>query len=368
MPNIRLVDLSRQHKRLKKEINSAIARVLASSHFILGEEVEKFEEEFAHFCGAKYCVGLDNGSSALELGLRALGIGPGDEVITPVNSFIASSSAISFAGATPVWVDCDPQTYNIDVTQIERAITKKTRALMPVHLCGQPAAMDKILTLAKKYKLLVVEDACQAHGATFVGKPIGSLGIWAAFSFYPGKNLGALGDAGALVTNNKIVADKVRMMHNYGQVDKYHHKVLAWNRRLDGLQAAILRVKLKHLRHWNELRRSHAKLYNHLLAKLPVVCPYEYPRGTHIYHLYVIRTKKRDALRKFLTSRGIETGIHYPIPIHKQRAYRPIRSSRRYPVAERLAKESLSLPMFPELSEKEVRYVCQTIRQFFARS
>ena len=244
MKNIPLVDLYKQYLILQPEIDTAIKRTIESGQFILGEEVDQFEKDFAQYCSVEYCVGLDNGSSALELGMRALEIGSGDEVITPVNSFIASSSAISFTGATPVWVDCDPKTYNIDTRQIEEKITKKTKAIMPVHLYGQPAEMDIIMSLAKKHNLFVIEDACQAHGARYKGKRVGSFGDLAAFSFYPGKNLGAFGDAGGLVTSNKQIYEKVKALRNYGQTKKYHHDSLAWNRRLDTLQAAILRVKL----------------------------------------------------------------------------------------------------------------------------
>lgn len=364
--NISFVDLKRQYQSIRKEINNEIRKVLESTQYILGEEVEKFEQEFAKFCECKYCVGLDNGSSALELGMRALGIGPSDEVITPANSFIASSSSISFTGARPVLVDCDPKTYNINPQKIEQAITRRTKAIMPVHLYGQPANMDSILKIAKKHNLYVVEDACQAHGARYKNKKTGSIGDIAAFSFYPVKNLGAYGDGGALVTNNKKMAEKVRMMRNYGQKKKYHHVLLAWNRRLDAIQVAILRVKLRHLDRWNKLRRRYAYLYNELLKDTGVITPIELDGVEHVYHLYVIRVKARDKLQEFLASKGISTGIHYPIPIHLQRAYRNLGYKRGdFSVTESYSREILSLPMFPELSKDQIEYVVESIKSFY---
>lgn len=366
---INFVDLKRQYRGIKKETDQAIQKVIDNSAFILGEELRQFEKEFARFCECKYCVGTDNGSSALELGMRALGIGPKDEVITPANSFIASSSSISFTGAQPVLVDCDPKTYNIDPQKIEPAITKRTKAIMPVHLYGQPADMDSILKIAKKHKLLVVEDACQAHGARYKKRRVGSMGNVAAFSFYPGKNLGAYGDAGALVTNSKKIADRVRMMRDYGQKKKYHHVFIAWNRRLDNLQAAILLVKLKHLNQWNRLRRKHAYYYNELLKGTDVVTPAELDGVEPVYHLYVIRIKKRDKLQQFLTSKQIYTGIHYPIPIHLQMAYKDLGYRKGdFPVTEECASEVLSLPMFPELKESEIEYIVNSIKAFLKKS
>lgn len=367
MRRIPLVDLTVQHTSLQKDINRAVKRVMKSTQFILGKEVELFEQEFASYCMASYAVGVDNGSSALELGMRALGINVGDEVITPVNSFIASSSCVSFIGAIPVWVDCDPNTYNINVSQIEEKITKKTKAIMPVHLYGQAADMDSIMHIAKKYKLFVIEDACQAHGALYKGKCVGTFGDLAAFSFYPGKNLGAYGDAGAIITNNRTLAKKLRQMRNYGQSKKYHHEFLAWNRRLDEMQASILRVKLRYLDSWNKKRRQIAGLYDQYLKEFPVSTPYVEPYNTHVYHLYVIRVKRRDELKEYLAKKGIETGIHYPIPIHLQKAYRHIRGKERYPVAELYMKQYLSLPIYPELTDREVGYICREIKSFFAQ-
>lgn len=366
MKTIPLVDLKAQYKQIKSEANKAILQVLQASDYILGNKVDEFEKKFAKYCEAKYCIGLDNGSSALELGMRALGIGAGDEVITPANSFIASSSAISFTGATPVWIDCDENTYNLDVSQIEAKITKRTKAIMPVHLYGQAADMDTILKIAKKHKLFVIEDACQAHGARYKGKRVGSFGDIAAFSFYPGKNLGAYGDGGALTTNNNKVYEMVKSMRNYGQKKKYHHSFLGWNRRLDTIQAAVLLVKLKYLDTWNKKRLKKARLYTKLLKDAPLVLPFTEAHNKHVYHLYVVRTKKRDSLKKYLESKGIQVGIHYPIPIHQQEAYRDIGHKKEsFPLSDRYAGELLSLPIYAELTEKDIRYTCSHIKNFF---
>lgn len=365
MQKIPLVDLSIQYQTIKSEIDEAISRVLKTSRFILGDEVSAFEQEFAKYCKVKYCAALDNGTSALELGMRALNIGTGDEVITPVNSFIASSSAISTIGAMPVWVDCDTKTYNMSPLGIVKKITKKTKAIMPVHLYGQPADMQKIIAIAKKYKLKIIEDACQAHGALFNGKHSGSLGTFAAFSFYPGKNLGAFGDAGALITNDKAVYETVKKMRNYGQSKKYHHAFIAWNRRLDSLQAAILRVKLRHLDKWNQQRIKNAQIYNKQLKDVAIATPYHDPITTHVYHLYVIRSNSRNKLQEYLEHHGISTGIHYPIPLHLQKAYRFIgRKKGEFPISEKYSQEILSLPMHPELTEEKINYIVRAIKRF----
>lgn len=365
MQKIPLIDLDIRHQKIDSDVMEAISRVLRSSSFILGNEVDAFEEEFAKYAQAKYCVGLDNGTSALELGMRALNIGRGDEVITPVNSFIASSSAISMTGAIPVWVDCDPKTYNMDPLQIENKITEKTKAIMPVHLYGQPADLDSISKIARKHKLHVIEDACQAHGAKYKDKKVGSFGAFAAFSFYPGKNLGAFGDAGALLTNDKHIFETVKKMRNYGQSKKYHHDFIAWNRRLDSLQAAILRVKLRHLDKWNKQRIRHAHTYNHLLKNTDVVAPYHDPLTLHVYHQYVIWVSYRDKLKKYLEKKGIETGIHYPIPIHLQKAYRFAGAKKGdFPISERYAPQLLSLPIYPQLQEEKIIYIADAIKKF----
>ncbi len=366
MKNIAFVDLKRQYKEIKIEVDDAIGGVLGSSQFILGEECERFEKEFAKFCRVKYAIGVGSGLSALELSMRALDIGPGDEVITPANSFIASSSSISFTGAKPVLVDCYENTFNIDVEKCEKAITKKTKAIMPVHLFGQVANMEKVLKLAKKYKLNVIEDACQAHGASFKNKMAGSFGDVAAFSFYPGKNLGAFGDGGIVVTSNKKIAEVIKMLRNYGQREKYIHLTLGENSRLDNIQAAILRVKLKILSKWNRKRVENAKLYNKLLKGLPLVLPKIRSNYNHVFHLYVVRIKERDKLAKFLAGKGISTQMHYPIPIHLQPAYRELGYKMGdFPIAEKLASEILSLPMFPELTNSEIKYICSQIKAFF---
>ena len=366
---IPLVDLKAQYALIRQEVDAAISRVVGNADFILGSEVDAFESEFANYCQAEHAVGLDSGMSALELGMRALGIGPGDEVITPVHSFIASSSAISFTGATPVWVDVDPETYNIDFSQVEAAITDRTKAIMPVHLYGQPADMDPILEIARRHRLFVIEDACQAHGARYHGRRVGAIGDIGAFSFYPGKNLGAYGDAGALVTNNAEIADRVRMMRNYGQRKKYEHAYLAWNRRLDTLQAAVLRVKLPHLDSWNEARRRNASMYDELLAGARLDLPTTTPDHDHVFHLYVIQADRRDDLLDHLAKDGIRAGIHYPIPIHLQEAYRDRGvGPGSFPVTESMASRLLSLPMYPELDENQLRRVADAVTRFPATS
>ena len=357
-----LVDLKAQHASIAAEVQAALDRVMANTDFILGADVAAFEEEFARYCEAEQCVGLDSGMSALELGMRAMGIGPGDEVITPAGSFIASSSAISFTGATPVWVDVDAATYNIDPDLIEAAITPRTKAIMAVHLYGQPADMDAILEVGRKHGLPVIEDACQSHGARYKGRRTGSMGAFAAFSFYPAKNLGAYGDAGALTTNDAELAEKVRMMRNYGQREKYDHVYLAWNRRLDTIQAAVLRVKLRHLDRWNASRRTIASLYDELLKDAGVTLPRTSPDVEHVYHLYVVQVEGRDKVQQELSAQGVGSGIHYPVPIHLQEAYRAAGFGRgSFPVTESAAERVLSLPMYPELTEEGVRRVAAAL-------
>jgi dTDP-4-amino-4,6-dideoxygalactose transaminase len=366
---IPLVDLKAQYAVIRRDIDAAIARVVSNADFILGSEVEAFESDYARYCQAEHAVGLDSGLSALELGMRALGIGPGDEVITPAHSFIASSSAISFTGANPVWVDMDPETYNIDAAQIEAAITERTKAIMPVHLYGQPAEMSSILDIARRHRLFVIEDACQAHGARYQGRRVGSMGDFGAFSFYPGKNLGAYGDAGILVTNNAELATQVRMMRNYGQRKKYDHAYLAWNRRLDTLQAAVLRVKLPHLDDWNAARRRHASVYDELLNGTDLTLPGVGQGVDHVFHLYVVQAERRRDLMEHLAVQGIHAGIHYPIPIHLQEAYGDRGIGRgSFPVTEAAAPRLLSLPMYPELTEDQLRRVAEAINIFAATS
>lgn len=370
-PQVPFVDLAAQYATIAMEIEEAISRVLHRTDFILGGELDLFEEEFAAFCEVEYAVGVDSGTSALELALRAYGIGSGDEVITAANTFIATALAISYTGATPVLVDVDPQTYTMDISWLEKAITLRTKAIMPVHLYGHPADMDPVLEIAQQHGLIVIEDACQAHGATYKGKRVGSLGHAAAFSFYPAKNLGAYGDGGVVVTNDQRVAASLRMLRNYGQREKYHHALRGYNRRLDTLQAAVLRVKLKHLDAWNAARRRHAQLYGELLAHSPVVTPAEADYAESVYHLYVIRVeacpersrRNRDGLRAHLHDQGIATGIHYPIPIHLQPAYRDLGYEMgSFPITEEYAEQILSLPMYAELPQGLIEYVVETIR------
>ena len=360
---IPFVDLKAQYKVLEPEINEALANVITNTAFILGPDVQAFESEFAAFCGVDECIGVGSGTAALELILRAYDIGPGDEVITVANTFIATAVAISGVGATPVLVDIDPQTYNIDVSLIEGAITDKTKAILPVHLYGQPADMDPILAIAKEHDLLVIEDACQSHGATYKGRTAGTMGDAAAFSFYPGKNLGAYGDAGGIVTNDAELAEKIRLLRNIGQSEKYHHDVIGFNHRIDTVQAAILRVKLQYLSDWNTARQKNAALYSELLSDAPVVTPYKAEYAESVWHLYVIRTENREALQAKLSDRSIFTGIHYPIPIHLQPAYAHLGHKRgAFPITEKYADKIVSLPMFAELSEKQINYVAATIK------
>ena len=366
-PRVPFVDLTAQYRTIAAEINEATSRVIQEADFILGREVNLFEEEFASFCEARYAVGVDSGTSALELALRAFDIGAGDEVITAANSFIASALAISHAGATPVLVDIDAFTHTMDVAAIEKAITPRTKAVLPVHLYGHPAHMEPIRQLADKHGLVVIEDACQAHGARYKGKRAGSLGHAAAFSFYPGKNLGAYGDGGMVVTNDRGIAKRLAMLRNYGQKEKYQHLFRGYNRRLDTLQAAVLRVKLKYLEEWNAARRWNAVLYHKFLDGTGVVLPGEAGGAESVWHLYVIRTENRDLLRDYLVSRGVSASIHYPVPIHLQPAYQDLRYKRGdFPVTEAYAQQILSLPMFAELTQGQIEFIAQVIRGFVA--
>ncbi len=361
--NIPFVDLQSQYRAIAPAVNAAIGEVLENTDFILGHAVAQFEAEFAAYCGANAAVGVDSGYSALELILRAYEIGAGDEVITAANTFVATAFAISTCGATPVLVDADPVTYNLDPTKLEAAITPRTKAIMPVHLYGQPADMDPILAVARKHGLKVIEDAAQGHGAFYKGRRVGSLGDAAAFSFYPGKNLGAYGDGGACVTNDEALAERLRLLRNLGQRVKYEHEIKGFNRRLDTMQAAILRVKLAHLDGWNHERRRAAAEYTRLLQELPVVTPASAAAVEPVYHLYVIQTDEREALQKQLGDAGVATGMHYPKPIHLQPAYRELGYQLGdFPVAEALAEKLLSLPIFPELTNAAVAYITEQMR------
>jgi dTDP-4-amino-4,6-dideoxygalactose transaminase len=368
---IPLVDLKAQYLSIKDEIDAAIQRVVDNTSFIMGPDVRAFEEEFARFCGVQHAVGVDSGTAALHLAFLACDIGPGDEVITTPHTFIATIGMLGRVGARPVFVDIDPRTYNLDPARIEAAITRRTKAILPVHLYGQPAEMDPILEIADRHGLKVIEDAAQAHGAEYKGRRAGSMGHVAIFSFYPGKNLGAYGDAGALVTNDGEIADKVRLLRNHGRREKYEHLLQGFNYRIDTLQAAILRAKLAHLEEWNEARRRHVATYRDLLSDLDLVLPYEPEHVRAVYHLFVVRlegssSQERDALREHLKVRGISTGIHYPIPLHLQPAYRHLGHEKGdFPISEECARQVLSLPMYPELTQAQMEEVARAIKEFW---
>jgi len=356
------VDLQAQFHSIEPEVTSAIMRAVERGDYILGEDVRLFEEEFAKYIGTREAISVGSGLDALELALRAYDIGSGDEVITAANTFVATALAIMATGARPVLVDINPDTYNINPLAIESAITSRTKAIMPVHLYGQPADMQPILEIARKHGLVVVEDSAQAHGATYSGRRAGSFGDAAGFSFYPAKNLGAYGDGGMVVTNNTQTAEKIRRLRNYGQRVKYEHPVIGTNSRLDTLQAAVLRVKLPRLDTWNSARAMHAVAYNAFLADAPVVLPHAATNRTHIYHLYVVQLERRSEVQEFLAARGIATGIHYPIPIHLQGAcanlgYR----NGEFPVTEAAAARILSLPMYAEMTPQQRGYVGESL-------
>lgn len=354
------------HNEIRKDLDNAYNQVLYRSHFIQGEECTKFEEEFAAYCGAKYCIGVATGLDALWLVLKAMGIGKGDEVIVPSNTYIATALAVSFVGATLVFVEPTIETYNIDVTKIEEKINENTKAIIAVHLQGRAADMDVVNAIAKKHNLKVIEDAAQAHGTKYKGRKVGTLGDAAGFSFYPGKNLGALGDAGCVVTNDKELADKVRALGNYGSDYKYHHIYQGTNSRLDEIQSAFLRVKLPHLDKWNADRKRIAKKYlegiNNPLIKLPLASTEEYE---HIYHVFVIRCDRRDELEKYLNENGIGTVKHYPIPMHLQEAYKELGLKQGdLPIAEEISNTVLSIPMYYGMTGEEVEYVINVINKF----
>jgi dTDP-4-amino-4,6-dideoxygalactose transaminase len=359
---IPFVDLKSQYLSIKQEVDAAIQRVLDNTSFILGREVEAFESAFADYVGARFCVGVSNGTAAVQLAVTACGIGPGDEVIVPANTFFATAEGVSTAGATPVFVDADPRSYTIDVSKIEAAITDRTRAIMPVHLYGQSADMDPILAIAERHELVVIEDAAQAHGSQYKGKPVGALGRAGCFSFYPGKNLGAYGEGGAVVTNDEGVARHLRLLRDHGSERKYHHEIIGYNFRLEGIQGAVLGVKLKHLDRWNDLRREHAARYDELLSQTGLTLPREMEYARHVYHLYVIQTDERDALQASLNEAEIQTGIHYPIPIHLQPAYAFLgHKVGDFPESESQARRVLSLPMFPGLKDSQIEEVVAAI-------
>jgi dTDP-4-amino-4,6-dideoxygalactose transaminase len=361
---IPLLDLAAQYRELKPEIDAAIARVFESSQFILGTETEAFEEEFAAYCGVQHAVGVNSGTSALHLALLAAGIGPGDEVITVPFTFFATVATIGYVGATPVYVDIDPGTFNIDVRQIEAAITERTRAILPVHLYGQPADMDPILDIARRQKLVVIEDVAQAHGAEYRGQRAGSIGDIGCFSFYPTKNLGAAGEGGLVTTNNPEYARTIRSLRNWGEEHRYYPVLKGYNYRLSGLQAAILRVKLSRLDQWTEARRRLAAEYDRWLEDTGVVRPAVASDVRHVYCLYTIQTSCRDRLQQELEGVGIKTAVHYPVPIHLMPAYTDERyGAGNFPIAEACARAVLSLPLYPHMSSDQVRQVAQEVHR-----
>jgi dTDP-4-amino-4,6-dideoxygalactose transaminase len=361
------VDLAAQQASIQTEINAAIQRVLSECSFVLGPQVEEFERDFAKFAGCEHAVGVSSGLDALRLALMAVGVGPGDEVILPANTYIATALAVSAVGGRPVLVDCDRRTYNIDVNLVESAVTPRTKAVVPVHLTGQAADMDPILEVAGRHGLRVIEDAAQAHGTLYKGRSCGSLGSIGCFSFYPGKNLGAYGDGGMVTTDDPDLAARLRRLRNYGQTAKYRHTEKGLNARLDTIQAAILSVKLRHLPRWNKARGAYANGYRDLLCGVgDLTFQQEALYSTHVYHLFILETEWRDALREHLEPRGIQTGIHYPTPIHLQPAYKElVYGEGDFPEAERLAKRMLSLPMFPELRREQIEWVTEEIGSFF---
>jgi len=363
---VNFVDLKAQYLTIKPEIDRAIEGVITNTAFVLGKAVDEFEKKFAGYCETKHCLGVNSGTSALIMALQALGIGEGDEVITTPNTFIATAEAISQAGAKPVFVDIQENSYNLDPTKLEKAITRKTKAIIPVHLYGQTADMNPILKIAEKNKIPVIEDACQSHGALYNGKKAGSLALAGCFSFYPGKNLGAYGEGGAVTTNSDEIAQKIKMLRDHGSAKKFYHEYIGNNCRLEGIQGAVLSVKLNHLDDWNGKRKNNADLYRKYLKGTGVVLPEEMPYAKHVYHVFCIRVKEREKLIDFLKQKGIFTNIHYPIPIHLQKAYGFLGYKKgSFPVTERVVDEILSLPMFAELTEEQIKYIADSIKEFY---
>src|SRR5450830_300710 len=359
-------DLSRQYKKYKKEFDNIISSVFANGNFILGENVTRFENNFSNYLGAKYAVGVGSATEALFLALKAIGIKNGDEVITVANTAVPTVSAIDFAGAKPVFIDIEETSYNINPKRIENRITLKTKAIIPVHLYGNPCNMDSIIQIAQKYDLKVIEDSAQAHGAQYKGKKVGTFGDFGAFSFYPSKNLGANGDAGMVVTNNEEFAKKIKLLRNYGFEDRYKSIIRGFNSRLDEIQAALLDFKLTKLDEWNLKRKQISDMYSKGLKGLPIILPSAAPENKHVFHLYVIRVKQREKFMKFISDEGVGTIIHYPIPIHLQPAYKYLNYKKGFlPVTEKVAEEIVSLPIFPDLEDNEVEYVIKSIKKFF---
>ena len=362
---IPFLDLKSHHAALRTELDRAIKEVIDSSAFAGGPFVEKFERDFAAYCGSRYAIGVGSGTEALWLPLLACGVGPGDEVITVANTFMATAEAITYCGARPVFVDVNETTYTMDPAGLEDAVGPRTKAIIPVHLFGQPADMDPILEFARKHNLFVIEDAAQAHGAKYKGRTAGTIGDAGCFSFYPSKNLGALGEAGAIITNNAELQEKLRILRDHGQVRKYHHEVIGWNCRMDGIQAAVLSVKLAYLESGNSLRRTHALQYNRAFDGMgEVITPFEASYARHVYHVYAIRVEERDEVTRFLKERAIQCAVHYPVPIHLQKAYQDLGyKTGSLPISEKIAREFISLPMFPELTEAQINRVVLAVKE-----
>ncbi|BCH35530.1 glutamine--scyllo-inositol aminotransferase [Mesorhizobium sp. L-8-10] len=362
---IPFLDLKAQYAGIKEELDKAVLGVLASTQYVLGEEVAAFEREFADYCGAKHAIAVNTGTSALHLALLAAGIGPGDEVVTVPFTFVATVSAICYAGARPVFVDVDPITLTMDPAKLEAAVTPRTKAILPVHLYGQMADMDAIMAIAERHGVPVIEDACQAHGAEYFGQRAGGIGLSGCFSFYPGKNLGACGEGGIAVTNDDEQMKTIRMLRDWGQEQRYHHALKGFNYRMDGIQGAVLRVKLRHLENWTEARRRHARHYSDLLSGATRIrTPVEADGRRHVYHVYAIRTHDRDGLQKALAAEGIHTGLHYPIPVHLQEAHLDLgHKPGDFPISEAAAREVLSLPIYPEMTARQVEQVVAAVEQ-----
>lgn len=360
---VKFLDLQGQYNSIKEQIDQAVLQVLASGQYILGPEVKQFEQDFAAAHRAAEGIAVNSGTSALHLALLAAGVGPGDEVITVPMTFTATAAAISYIGATPVFVDVDPRSFTMDPAQVEDRITTRTKAILPVHLYGQACDLDPLMEIANRRGIKLVEDAAQAHLAEYKGRRVGGIGHLAGFSFYPGKNLGAYGEGGLVTTNDPDAAEKVRLLRDWGQRQKYHHEMLAFNFRMDGIQGAILRVKLQHLERWTESRRRIAGMYQEKLGRLGVQVTQELPGRRHVYHVFSMFHPERDRVQESLTEKGIQTGKHYPVPVHLQQAYRGLGHRRgNFPVTERLANEQLSLPMYPEMPDSDVESVCEAVR------
>lgn len=367
--NIPFIDFKKLHDPIKEEINTAIQKIIDNNSFILGKAVSDFENEFAKAHDVKHCIGVSSGTDANHLALWALGIKAGDEVIIPANTFIATAWGATLCGATPVFVDCDPESYNIDPKKIEEKITPNTKAIVAVHLYGQPAEMDELKIIADKHNIFLIEDAAQSHIAKYKGKKIGGLSKAASFSFYPGKNLGAFGEGGAVTTNDDDIALRVKMLRDHGSVKKYYHESYGHNYRMEGIQGAVLGVKLKYLGDWTEKRRSAAKKYSELLKDVKQIkLPAELSDLRHVYHLFVIQTPDRDKLQKFLNENEISNGLHYPIPLHLQKCFEHLGYKKGdFPVTEKLAEECLSLPMFPDLTDEQIEFTCDKIKEFYKK-